>query len=56
VNKDYTQLWDWIRESVPLPDDLPYGEPLIAADVPVESGVVRRRTAAIFSQTSRPLC
>jgi flavin-dependent dehydrogenase len=28
VNKDYTQLWDWIREFVPLPDDLPYGEPL----------------------------
>jgi len=29
VNKDFTQLWDWIREFVPLPDDLPYGEPLI---------------------------
>ena len=28
VNKDFTQLWDWIREFVPLPDDLPYGEPL----------------------------
>jgi flavin-dependent dehydrogenase len=37
VNKDYTQLWDWIRESVPLPEDLPYGEPLIAADAPVEA-------------------
>jgi len=32
VNKDYTQLWDWIRESVPLPDDLPYGEPLEVTD------------------------
>jgi flavin-dependent dehydrogenase len=31
VNKDFTQLWDWIREFVPLPDDLPYGEPLAAA-------------------------
>jgi len=30
VNKDYTQLWAWIREFVPLPDDLPYGEPLLA--------------------------
>jgi flavin-dependent dehydrogenase len=30
VNKDYTQLWDRIREQVPLPDDLPYGEPLEA--------------------------
>ncbi len=29
VNKDFTQLWDWIRELVPLPDELPYGEPLI---------------------------
>jgi flavin-dependent dehydrogenase len=28
VNKDYTQLWAWIREFVPLPDDLPYGEPV----------------------------
>lgn len=30
VNKDYSQLWSWIREFVPLPDDLPYGEPLAA--------------------------
>ena len=30
VNKDFTQLWDRIREFVPLPDDLPYGEPLTA--------------------------
>jgi len=28
VNKDFTRLWDQIREFVPLPDDLPYGEPL----------------------------
>lgn len=28
VNKDFTQLWDRIREFIPLPDDLPYGEPL----------------------------
>jgi flavin-dependent dehydrogenase len=28
VNKDFSQLWSWIREFVPLPDDLPYGEPL----------------------------
>jgi flavin-dependent dehydrogenase len=31
VNKDFTQLWAWIREFVPLPDDLPYGEPLLPA-------------------------
>jgi len=29
VNKDFSQLWSWIREFVPLPEDLPYGEPLI---------------------------
>jgi flavin-dependent dehydrogenase len=30
VNKDFSQLWSRIREFVPLPDDLPYGEPLVA--------------------------
>jgi flavin-dependent dehydrogenase len=30
VNKDFSQLWSWIREFVPLPEDLPYGEPLVA--------------------------
>lgn len=30
VNKDFTQLWGWIREFVPLPEDLPYGAPLAA--------------------------
>ena len=29
VNKDYSVLWDQIREIVPLPDDLPLGEPLV---------------------------
>lgn len=31
LNKDYSRLWDQIREFVPLPDDLPYGVPLSAA-------------------------
>jgi flavin-dependent dehydrogenase len=31
VNKDFSQLWSWIREFVPLPEDLPYGEPLQTA-------------------------
>ena len=31
VSRDYSQLWDWIREIVPLPDPLRYGEPLAAA-------------------------
>lgn len=30
VNKDFSQLWRRFREFVPLPDDLPYGEPLSA--------------------------
>ena len=30
VNRDFSQLWSWIKEFVPLPDDLPYGEPLTA--------------------------
>jgi flavin-dependent dehydrogenase len=34
VNKDFTQLWEWIREFVPLPDDLPYGEPLASWQTP----------------------
>ncbi|HET6409302.1 MAG TPA: NAD(P)/FAD-dependent oxidoreductase [Chthoniobacteraceae bacterium] len=29
VNKDFSKLWDQIREFVPLPEDLPYGEPLV---------------------------
>ena len=28
VNKDFTELWNQVREFVPLPEDLPYGEPL----------------------------
>lgn len=34
VNKDFSQLWDHIREFVPLPDDLPYGEPLVEEALP----------------------
>ena len=32
VNKDFTPLWNKIREFVPLPDDLPVGQPLLAAN------------------------
>lgn len=28
VNKDFSQLWKWVTEFVPLPDELPVGEPL----------------------------
>ncbi len=28
VNRDYSQLWNWIEEFAPLPDTLPYGAPL----------------------------
>jgi flavin-dependent dehydrogenase len=30
VNKDFTPLWNKIREFAPLPDELPVGEPLLA--------------------------
>jgi hypothetical protein len=33
VNKDFTRLWNQIREFVLLPDDLPYGEPLVSEAV-----------------------
>ena len=29
LNRDFSELWSWFREFVPLPDDLPYGEPLV---------------------------
>jgi flavin-dependent dehydrogenase len=32
VNKDFTRLWDAIREFAPLPEELPCGEPLTAAE------------------------
>jgi flavin-dependent dehydrogenase len=28
VNKDFSQLWKWISEFVPLPENLPVGQPL----------------------------
>jgi flavin-dependent dehydrogenase len=28
LNRDYSQLWNWIKEWAPLPDSLPYGLPL----------------------------
>lgn len=31
VNKDFSDLWRWIEEFVPLPADLPIGQPLSAA-------------------------
>jgi hypothetical protein len=32
VNKDFSQLWQWITEFVPLPDTLPVGQPLEPAE------------------------
>lgn len=31
VNKDFSELWKWITEFVPLPDELPVGQPLTAS-------------------------
>ena len=35
VNKDFSQLWAWFREFVPLPEDLPYGDPTPEEDISV---------------------
>jgi flavin-dependent dehydrogenase len=32
VNKDFSQLWQWISEFVPLPEPLSVGEPLLPRD------------------------
>lgn len=48
VNKDFTQLWSWIREFVPLPDDLPYGEPL-EGDIPTAGPREPALTAAAMA-------
>lgn len=37
VNKDFTPLWNKIREFVPLPENLPLGEPLGASESVVSS-------------------
>jgi flavin-dependent dehydrogenase len=37
VNKDYSQLWEWISEFVPLPEELPVGEPLVNEESVVSS-------------------
>jgi flavin-dependent dehydrogenase len=31
LNRDYSQLWEWIGEIAPLPDALPYGAPQVEA-------------------------
>lgn len=30
VNKDFSKLWNGIREFCPIPDELPYGQPLVS--------------------------
>jgi flavin-dependent dehydrogenase len=37
VNKDFTRLWDAIREYAPVPDSLPYGQPLVASSRPMQT-------------------
>ena len=32
VNKDFSKLWEAVREFAPLPDDLPLGQPLVNAE------------------------
>lgn len=35
VNKDFSHLWRAIEEFAPIPDSLPYGQPLAKAEAPV---------------------
>ncbi len=35
VNKDFSRLWAAIREIAPLPEELPYGDPLTTTPAPV---------------------
>ncbi len=35
VDKDFTSLWERIRQFVPLPEDLPVGAPRVPGDVPL---------------------
>ncbi|MBM3844867.1 MAG: FAD-binding protein [Verrucomicrobia bacterium] len=35
VNKDFSRLWDAIREWAPIPDDLPIGQPLVSREAAV---------------------
>ena len=44
VNKDFSQLWEWFREFVPLPDDLPYGEPTPAQSAEVADDLMPARS------------
>ncbi|MDB6111602.1 MAG: Alkylhalidase, partial [Pedosphaera sp.] len=37
VNKDFSQLWKQIEEFVPLPAELPVGQPLLKAEVTLQS-------------------
>ncbi|PYJ06174.1 MAG: alkylhalidase, partial [Verrucomicrobia bacterium] len=34
VNKDFSELWRRISEFVPLPEELPYGRPLVSEPQP----------------------
>ena len=37
VNKDFSQLWSWITEFVPLPENLPIGQPLARSPQPANA-------------------
>ncbi len=46
VNKDFSQLWEWVTEFVPLPEDMPVGQPLIGSPEPVAKGRASKSVAA----------
>ena len=40
VNKDFSELWQWVEEFVPLPANLPVGAPLLNTGMPGEATTV----------------
>jgi flavin-dependent dehydrogenase len=55
VNKDFSELWAQIREFVPLPDDLPYGEPLLEEEPPLADRLTSQTTAKKSKMPAAPM-
>lgn len=51
VDKDFSGLWEKIRQFVPLPEDLPVGAPCVGAPVSASGGTVAQSTAPSVRKT-----
>jgi len=55
VNKDFSQLWQWLEEMVDLPSDLPYGTALTTSPLPTPSPAAPpAKTSAIAATATAP--